>query len=123
MLVAVLILASCIVTVTSSLVPCTTQKWEAAFLSNVTSGLPRDVQETFCGQHIADRSTISPADTGIVHYVLPGSLDTGMLGKHNGTWNILRVGDKPAKGPVQTPVLLHLWLRALCIGCVSWPRI
>lgn len=95
---------------------CQSSKWHSAFLANVTAGLPEVTHAEFCSDNGSRRFLAAPSDYGIAHYVLPGSLDIELLGKQNGTYKVLQVGQIAADDTVQTPVLLHLWLRALCIG-------
>ena len=107
--------ASIVALATASLQPCTTQKFQTAFLSNVTSGLPPSVMNDFC---IDARPIVitEPQDTGIVHYVLPGSIALDKLGKQNDTYSVLSVGEVAPLTSVQTAVSLHLWMRASCVG-------
>ena len=104
------------ITVVHSLAPCRTSTWQSAFLSNVTNGLPDSRREHFCSDTSLNRLIINPASTGVSHYVLAGNLETSLLQKPNDTYGVLRVGEIAANGVEQTPVLLHIWLRALCIG-------
>lgn len=92
--------------------PCESPKWECAYLSNVTDGLPEFVRAVLFG---SSRLVTAPSDTGVSYFVLPGSIPVERLGDHNGSFNLLRVGQLAADHVEQIPVLLHVWLRALCI--------
>lgn len=107
--------ASCVAVVAASLQSCKTQKFDDAFLSNVTAGLPLGHRKEFCHRG-GTNVIVAPEDNGIVHYVLQGSIATDKLGKQNGDFLVLRVGEVAALNTVQTPGSLHFWMRAMCIG-------
>lgn len=105
--------------------PCTSSKWDDAFLADVTRGLPDAARAEFCDDTQSSRFITSPSDTGISHYVLPSSVAAGELGNADGAYTLLRVGQLPPDDAEQVPVLLHLWLRAMCSGyaCMAVPAV
>ena len=115
MLQPLLVWASCVVTVAASLQSCRSDKYETAFLANITAPLVTGLRNEFCNRGGTD-VIVLPEDTGIAHYVLPGSLATEKLGKQQAQFRVLQIGEVASLGAIQTPVSLHLWMRALCIG-------
>ena len=107
--------ATCVIVVHGR-APCS--RWDSAFLTNVTSGLPDSTREQFCSDASSNRLIASPASTGVSHYALAGSLATSSIGKNSTShsWPVLRVGELAANDVEQTAVVLHIWLRAVCIG-------
>ena len=104
------------VTVAHGRAPCS--RWESAFLTNVTNGLPGSTREQFCSDSSSNRLIASPDSTGVAHYALAGSLATNFIGKNRTShkYPVLQIGEIAADDVEQTPVILHIWLRALCIG-------
>ena len=115
MLQPLLVWAGCVVTVAASLQSCRSQRYENAFLANVTAPLTAGLRNGFCARGGTD-VVVLPEDTGIAHYVLAGSVATGKLGKQQEQFQVLQIGEVASLGAIQTPVSLHLWVRALCIG-------
>jgi len=110
-----LVWASCVATVAASLQSCRSEKYEDAFLANVTAPLATGLRRDFCDRGGTD-VVVLPEDTGIAHYVLSGSIATEKLGKQQEQFQVLQIGEVASLGAMQTPVSLHLWMRALCIG-------
>lgn len=107
---------SCVAITTASLQSCPAGRFEDAFLANVTYGLPLKLRRDFCARG-GTNVVIYPQDVGIAHYVLTGSIVTDQLGKdQEGHYNTLQLGEVAPLGAAQTPVSLHLWIRALCDG-------
>ena len=107
--------ASCIVLVEASLRFCNSDRFEDAFLANVTNGLPSQLRQDFCDRS-GTNAVLTPEDTGIVHYVLTGGIVTDQLGKQGNRFNILQLGQVAPLSAAQTSVTLHLWIRAWCNG-------
>lgn len=118
MLRSLVLLASCVAAVAASLQFCRSQRYDTAFLADVTAPLSAGLQNEFCDRGGTDLLVL-PEDTGIAHYVLSGSLATEKLGKHEGVFRLLEIGEVAPLGAIQTPVSLHLWMRALCTGSVA----
>lgn len=89
--------------------------FEDAFLANVTSGLPSKLRQEFCSRD-GTNAIVAPGDTGIVHYVLTGSIALDQLDKRDGQFGALQLGEVVPLSAIQAPVTLHLWMRALCDG-------
>ena len=111
-----LVLYCALFTAAQGLQPCRSSRWQSAFLANVTHSLPDLTRADFCFDASSNRFITAPSDTGTSHFVLAGSLGVHVFGKQNGAFSVLRVGDIAADDVEQTAVLLHIWLRALCIG-------
>ena len=107
--------ASCLTLATASLQRCTTRKYSGAFLSEVTEGLDPSLKGEFCRSD-ETHVVVRPEDTGIVHYVLPGSIALDKLGKQNNTFGLLPIGEVAGLASVQAAAALHLWVRATCTG-------
>ena len=110
-----IICASCIVLAAASLHSCDSDVFEDAFLANVTSGLPPKLRHDFCIRN-GTNAVLAPGDTGIVHYVLTGSIALHQLDKRDGQFSTLQLGEVALLSADQVPVTLHLWMRALCDG-------
>jgi len=115
MLQPLLVWASCVATVAASLQLCRSEKYESAFLANITAPLATGLRNDGCDRGSTD-VIVLPEDTGIAHYVLSGSVATEKLGKQQEQFQVLQIGEVASLGAIQTPVSLHLWVRAVCIG-------
>lgn len=109
-----LVWVSCVATAAASLQSCRSEKYENAFLTNVTAPLATGLRSDFCDRG-GTRILVLPEDTGIAHYVLSGSVATEKLGKQQEGFHALQIGEVASLGAIQTPVSLHLWVRAVCI--------
>ena len=71
--------------------------------------MPIKLRNQFCDRGGVS-TVVSPEDTGIVHYVLTGSIAIDKLGEQHGQYNTLHLGEYAALDAVQMPVTLHLWM-------------
>lgn len=115
MLLALLTWVQCLVLSAAVLQVCSHDKSTDAFLTAVTNGLPSQLRGEFCNRS-GGNAVVSPRDTGIDHYVLTGSIVADKLGKQDGQYNTLQLGEAAPLNVLQIPVSLHLWMRALCNG-------
>ena len=113
MLLALLTWVQCLVIAAAVRQFCSHDKSTDAFLTDVTNGLPSQLRSEFCNRS-GGNAAASPRDTGIEHYVLTGSIVADKLGKRQGQYNTLQLGEVAPFDMVQIPVSLHLWMRALC---------
>ena len=109
------ILLSLLPFVRAATAPCTSAKSEAAFLTGVVEGLPVSYTDSFCSA-TSSGSIVSPDQTGVSHYVLPGFIPKQLLGKENQTWKLVTHEYHDAYSSETEPAVVHLWLRAVCIG-------
>ena len=94
--------------------PCGSSATQTAFLRGIVDGLPDSAQDALCSGD-PNSLLISPDQTGVVHYVLPGFIPKHMLGEENGSWKTL-ASDHSYTDPFGSEAaVLHLWLRALCV--------
>ena len=100
--------------------PCSGLKSEAAFLAEITAGLPQKVRASFCDVGVTGKHTVHPDETGISHFVLPGLIPKHLIGDENDKWKVVRHRKQAELEGVadSEPALLHLWLRAACTGYV-----
>lgn len=100
--------------------PCLQSRLQSAFLKGVVDGLPADVQATFC-DNTPSQVAVHGEDTGVQHFVLSGHVPQRLLGKTQGRWQRIGHNRLSSRGPNAHPVLLHLWIKALCSGYKSKP--
>lgn len=122
MLLALLTWVQCLVFSAAVLQFCEHDKSTDAFLKDVTNGLPSQLRGEFCNRG-GVKAVISPKETGIDHYVVTGSIVADKLGKRDGHYNTLQLGEVAPLDMLQIPVSLHLWIKALCIGYAPLRRI
>lgn len=96
--------------------PCTTPRSQAAFLKGVVDGLPDSLQQELCLDS-SDTVTVSPDETGVSHFVLPGFIPKPLLGEMEEGWKLVTHGEPYTQSPDAEAAVMHLWLRAMCIGC------
>ena len=95
--------------------PCATQRLQAAFLKDVVDGLPESLQEELCLAS-SEVMTVSPDATGVSHFVLPGFIPKALLGEAEQGYNLVTHEEQYIQSPDAAAAVMHLWLRALCIG-------
>lgn len=106
----------------TAVAPCSDLKSEAAFLKDVVADLPQQMRATFCEAVPAGKGTVHPDETGVSHFVLPGLIPKRLIGEENDTWQVVGYGEQSGGSADSEPAVLHLWLRAACIGCVTQTR-
>lgn len=95
--------------------PCTTPRSQAAFLKGVVDGLPESLQSELCLDS-SDMMTVSPDETGVSHFVLPGFVRKALLGEVDEGWKLVTHEEPYTQSPDAEAAVMHLWLRAVCIG-------
>ena len=95
--------------------PCASAKSETAFLTGLVEGLPVSHVNSFCSA-TSIGTTVSPDQTGVSHYVLPGFIPKQLLSEENHIWKLVTHEDEDAYSSEAEPAVMHLWLRAVCIG-------
>ena len=107
-----------LVAVHAARAPCSHLGSESAFLTQVLAELPQPVLFSFCDIKTGSQSTVHPDETGVSHFVLPGLIPKQLLGEENYEWKLVREGEQLVGSLDSEPAVLHLWLRAACIGQV-----
>ena len=107
-----------LVAVHAATAPCSHLGSESAFLTQVLAELPQPVLFSFCDIKTGSQSTVHPDETGVSHFVLPGLIPKQLLGEENYEWKLVREGEQLVGSLDSEPAVLHLWLRAACIGQV-----
>ena len=118
MIAAVVVWLGLFAAVHAQAIPCSSQRLQAAFLTEIVTGLPEELRETFCESASPSLYAVYPDDTGVSHFVLPGFIPKTSLGEADQTWQLVRHGQQIVDPSTAEPAVLHLWLRAACIGCV-----
>ena len=95
--------------------PCATPRSQAAFLHGVVDELPESLQEELCVVP-SEMMTVSPDATGVSHFVLPGFIPKALLGEAEQGWKLVTHEEPYIQSPDAEAAVMHLWLRALCIG-------
>ena len=95
--------------------PCTTPRSQAGFLKGVIDGLPESLQQELCLAS-SDTVTVSPDETGVSHFVLPGFIPKTSLGEMDEGWKLVTHEEPHTQSPEAEAAVMHLWLRAMCIG-------
>ncbi len=107
-----------LVAVHAAAAPCSHLGTESAFLTQVLAELPQPALLSFCDINTGGQTTVHPDETGVVHFVLPGLIPKQLLGEEGNEWKLVREGEQLAGSLDSEPAVLHLWLRAACIGQV-----
>jgi len=107
-----------LVAVHAATAPCSHLGSESAFLTQVLAELPQPALLSFCDTKTGSQSTVHPDETGVSHFVLPGLIPKQLLGEENHEWKLVREGEQLVGSLDSEPAVLHLWLRAACIGQV-----
>ena len=107
-----------LVAVHAATAPCSHLGSESAFLTQVLAELPQPALLSFCDTKTGSRSTVHPDETGVCHFLSPGLIPKQLLGEENHEWKLVREGEQLVGSDDSEPAVLHLWLRAACVGQV-----
>lgn len=97
---------------------CTAATPQYVFLQDFVDDLPHAIRDGMCPTS-SDEVIVSPDETGVSHYVLPGLIPKRLLGQAGQGWQLVTHADENMDSSNSEAVLMHLWLRAVCIGCVA----